>query len=170
MLLHLLAAVLSSRHGTSSNHNQHLHNHTEKRSTDTTSDISLTQASSSLAKQPNGLNRAENDHYESTQPFAPATSPSTATETPLGRATHYLSASSSKLPYPPIRSIYITAPNPFPALDTFVLDSATRYGLDLYRFGGGMKAALSEYLGCNGGKGVKGVLVGTRHGDPNGGK
>jgi hypothetical protein len=33
-----------------------------------------------------------------------------------------------------------------------------------------MKAALEEYLGCGGGKGVKGVLVGTRRGDPNGGE
>ncbi|ORX34999.1 hypothetical protein BD324DRAFT_633572 [Kockovaella imperatae] len=77
-------------------------------------------------------------------------------------------SSSSKLPYPPIRSIYITAPDPFPELETFVLDSAERYGMDLYRFGGGMKAALEEYLNCGGGRGVKGVLVGTRRGDPNG--
>lgn len=48
------------------------------------------------------------------------------------------------------------------------MESTSRYGLDLYRFGGGMKAALEEYLGCGGGKGVRGVLVGTRHGDPNG--
>ena len=32
-----------------------------------------------------------------------------------------------------------------------------------------MKAALSEYLACGGGKGVSAVLVGTRKGDPNGG-
>lgn len=51
-----------------------------------------------------------------------------------------------------------------------MVDSARRYGMDLYRFGGGMKAALGEYLACGGGKGVKGVLVGTRAGDPNGGE
>ena len=85
---------------------------------------------------------------------------------PATSATHHTPPST--LPYPSIRSIYITAPNPFEALDTFVLDSATRYGLELYRFGGGMKAALDEYLSCGGGKGVKGMLVGTRHGDPNG--
>ncbi|WVQ85210.1 hypothetical protein IAT38_007375 [Cryptococcus sp. DSM 104549] len=72
------------------------------------------------------------------------------------------------LPYPPIRSIYITAPNPFAELDEFVLSCTGRYGLDLYRFGGGMKAALEEWLACGGGKGVKAVLVGTRQGDPNG--
>ena len=33
-----------------------------------------------------------------------------------------------------------------------------------------MKSALSEYLGCGGGKGVRAVLVGTRRGDPNGGR
>ncbi|EIW73136.1 hypothetical protein TREMEDRAFT_25020 [Tremella mesenterica DSM 1558] len=43
-----------------------------------------------------------------------------------------------------------------------------RYGMDLYRFGGGMKGALCSYLDCQGGKGVKGVLMGTRKGDPNG--
>jgi FAD synthetase len=42
--------------------------------------------------------------------------------------------------------------------------------MDLYRFGGGMKSALGEYLGCEVGKGVKGMLMGTRKGDPNGGK
>ena len=89
-------------------------------------------------------------------------------------ATHHhppasASTSRSRLPYPPIKSIYITASDPFPALETFVMDSTERYGLDLYRFGGGMKAALEEYLHCRGGKGVKGVLVGTRRGDPNGG-
>ncbi|WVQ93943.1 hypothetical protein IAU59_001021 [Kwoniella sp. CBS 9459] len=77
------------------------------------------------------------------------------------------SSSSPSLPYPDIRSIYITAPNPFPELDGFVLDCTKRYKMDLYRFGGGMKAALTEWLGCGGGRGVRGVLVGTRKGDPN---
>lgn len=73
-------------------------------------------------------------------------------------------------PYPLIRSVYFTAPNPFPALEAFVIDCANRYAMDLYRFGGGMKAALSEYLRCNGGRDIKAILLGTRHGDPNGGK
>lgn len=72
--------------------------------------------------------------------------------------------------YPPIKSVYITAANHFPELDTFTDDSVIRYGMDLYRFGGDMKAALREYLECGGGRGVKGVLVGTRTGDPNGRK
>ncbi|KAK4683797.1 FAD synthetase, partial [Tremellales sp. Uapishka_1] len=72
------------------------------------------------------------------------------------------------LPYPPIKALYITAPSPFPALEAFVLASVSAYNLDLYRFGGGMKVALTEYLRCGGGRGVKGVMVGTRRGDPNG--
>ncbi|WVF66325.1 hypothetical protein IAT40_001065 [Kwoniella sp. CBS 6097] len=91
------------------------------------------------------------------------------TSTPNGNASSSFPtlSSSSSLPYPDIRSIYITAPNPFPELDGFVLDCTKRYKMDLYRFGGGMKAALTEWLGCGGGRGVKGVLVGTRKGDPN---
>jgi hypothetical protein len=71
-------------------------------------------------------------------------------------------------PYPLIRSVYFTAPNPFPALEAFVIDSTTRYAMDLYRFGGGMKAALAEYLECAGGKNIRAILLGTRQGDPNG--
>jgi len=72
--------------------------------------------------------------------------------------------------YPPVKSVYITAPNHFPELDDFTDDSVTRYGMDLHRFGGNMKAALTDYLSCGGGKGVRGILVGTRTGDPNGRK
>jgi FAD synthetase len=79
------------------------------------------------------------------------------------------STASPPAPYPPIKSIYITAPNPFPQLDDFVVDSVERYVLDLHRFGGGMKAALSDYL-KTGGMGVFGMLLGTRKTDPNGGK
>lgn len=77
-------------------------------------------------------------------------------------------ASTSAL-YPPIRSIYITAPNPFPCLDNFVLDTVKRYGMDLHHFGGGMKAALNAYFRCEGGNGVTAMLMGTRRTDPNGG-
>jgi FAD synthetase len=97
-------------------------------------------------------------------PSAPAAGPSTSSQ----RAQHIISQ--PPLPYSPIKSIYITAPNHFDELDTFTNDSVTRYGMDLYRFGGDMKAALTEYLRCGGGKGVRGVLVGTRTGDPNGRK
>lgn len=104
-------------------------------------------------------------------------SPPSMTSTPTGSSPTLPSPPSAQHisshpvpPIPQIKAIYITAPNPFPALDAFVLSSAELYGLDLYRFGGGMKAALGEYLGCEAGKGVKGMLMGTRKGDPNGGK
>jgi len=72
---------------------------------------------------------------------------------------------------PPIKAIYITAPAPFPSVEAFVDDCAQHYGLDLVRIGGGMKDALSAYLAPgSSGEGVEGVLVGTRRGDPHGGK
>lgn len=67
-----------------------------------------------------------------------------------------------------IRSVYFTAPNPFPELEAFVLYEVELYGLDLYRFGGGMKAALGAYLDCEGGRDIKAILLGTRQNDPNG--
>lgn len=73
-----------------------------------------------------------------------------------------------EVPYAPIRSVYFTAPNPFPEMEEFVVECAERYSLDLWRFGGGMKAALEEYLQCTGGKEIKAILLGTRQGDPNG--
>ncbi|CED82733.1 3'-phosphoadenosine 5'-phosphosulfate sulfotransferase (PAPS reductase)/FAD synthetase and related enzymes [Phaffia rhodozyma] len=86
--------------------------------------------------------------------------------------------SSSPSALPRIKSVYITLPAPFPEVEKFVDYSVKAYGLDLVRISGGMKAALGVYLGegdnRNGepdwgrGKGVKGVLVGTRRGDPHG--
>ncbi|ADV24661.1 FMN adenylyltransferase [Cryptococcus gattii Ru294] len=55
-------------------------------------------------------------------------------------------------PQPALPPSLPASPNPFAELDTF---------------GGGMKAALEDWLGCGGGRGVKSVLVGTRQGDPN---
>lgn len=81
-------------------------------------------------------------------------------------ATHHRAHQSA--PYPVIRSVYFTSANPFPEMEAFVIDSVNRYALDLYRFGGGMKAALSEYLSCLGGSEVRAILLGTRQGDPNG--
>lgn len=71
---------------------------------------------------------------------------------------------------PPINSIYITQPAPFPSVEEFVDDAAQSYGLDLVRIEGSMKAALEEYLEPGKkGEGVEGVLVGTRRNDPHGG-
>lgn len=58
--------------------------------------------------------------------------------------------------------IYIIVFNFFVEFDEFVFLFIKLYGLDLYRFGGGMKVVLEEWLGCGGGRGVKGVLVGMR--------
>lgn len=77
------------------------------------------------------------------------------------------SSSSNSTLYPPISAIYITAPYPFPSLESFVESSIHRYNLDLERLGGGMKVALEGFLQSKG-KGVKAVLVGTRRGDPHG--
>lgn len=72
--------------------------------------------------------------------------------------------------YHPIIALYITAPNPFPALETFVASSAEYYALDLRRYGGGgMKRALAEFQESERGKGVRAFFVGTRRGDPHGG-
>jgi FAD synthetase len=70
--------------------------------------------------------------------------------------------------HPRLKAIYITAPAPFPEVESFVDDSVIQYNLELVRLPGSMKQALSDYLEGDG-KGVKGVLVGTRRNDPHGG-
>ncbi|KAI5453876.1 NADH:ubiquinone oxidoreductase [Naganishia albida] len=70
--------------------------------------------------------------------------------------------------YAPIIALYITAPSPFPELESFVQTSAAYYHLDLIRYGGGMKRALAEFQACPKGRGVRAFLVGTRRGDPHG--
>lgn len=81
--------------------------------------------------------------------------------------------------YPPIRAIYVSCDEPFPEVESFVDDSIRRYNLDLVRIGGGMKEALTSYLGPTSGTklcaapspghGVRAMLIGTRRGDPHGG-
>ena len=141
VLLHLFAAVLYARHS----------KYLQRASSQTASTISRPSPHQTTHKdQINPVPPQANGHSSSIEHIP---SPPSSSSTQL---------------YPPIRSIYITAPNSFPALETFVDECATRYNLDLYRFGGGMKAALTDYLEYGGGKGVKGVIVGTRIGDPNG--
>jgi len=78
-------------------------------------------------------------------------------------------------PQPPIRSVYVTCPSPFPEVEKFVEETERRYSLDLVKVSGPMKDALNEYL-CiadersEGDKSSKitAVLVGTRRGDPHG--
>lgn len=164
VLLHLFAAVLLARHSPIPEDLQPNHDHRpipgDERNHDNLMDKTSTTDDSTEpidgpAKSPPSIPAANGKTLLNEQGDRPT-------------ATHHVPTTS--FPYPPIKSVYITAPNPFPQLDQFVISSAERYGLDLYRFGGGMKAALEEYLGCGGGKGVRGVLVGTRRGDPNGGK
>lgn len=84
------------------------------------------------------------------------------------RDAHEAAKARRRKPRQLLRSVYFTAPNPFPELEAFVLSEVELYGLDLYRFGGGMKAALGAYLDCEGGKDIKAILLGTRQNDPNG--
>lgn len=146
VLLHLFAATLYARHA---------------------SDISDLRP----ARQHIEIPRLARPSTDSSIPTPACASSSTLSQpAPTTTSSPSHSVGDSLLPYPSIKSVYITAPNHFEELDTFTDDSVIRYGLDLYRFGGDMKAALKEYLECGGGKGVKGVLVGTRTGDPNGRK
>ena len=187
VLLHLYAGVLYSRHIRTSSEPSASTPATSEPATPQSRPTGSLHGESSKSK-PNGHMKdvrsnetptsGANSSQENAQvdgptqlpPPLPASSPSVpGSQTPPSATHHKPHDASSAILYPPIKSIYITAPDPFPALETFVLESTERYGLDLYRFGGGMKAALEEYLGCGGGKGVKGVLVGTRRGDPNGG-
>ncbi len=183
-MLHLFAAVLYARHG------RHTFPSSSAASSSSSNHLTAPNTISSSHSAPHPTDSKPNGHSHPpqssqanvaapvngpTQPPPHLPSPSRSTSHPRSppspsTSTHHSPPSSSTYPYPPMKSIYITAPNPFPVLESFVLSSADRYGMDLYRFGGGMKAALNEYLGCGGGKGVRGVLVGTRRGDPNGGE
>ncbi|CAG8462920.1 6340_t:CDS:2 [Ambispora gerdemannii] len=58
---------------------------------------------------------------------------------------------------PKIQCVYITPPNPFAEVDTFVEESIRRYGLDLIKLKGPMKQALASYLKQR--PSVKGILV-----------
>ncbi|WWD22839.1 hypothetical protein CI109_107333 [Kwoniella shandongensis] len=159
VLLHIYAAVLYANHV--ADIPSHLRPLASK-------DINVPSAPPPVVSHDQPISPSPSLSAPATAP-PPLPSPTPSTPNPHPHATHrHPQSDSASLPYPPIRSIYITAPNPFPTLDEFVLDITKRYAMDLYRFGGGMKAALEEYLGCGGGKGVKGVLVGTRQGDPNG--
>nr|ODO02192.1 FMN adenylyltransferase [Cryptococcus depauperatus CBS 7855] len=108
---------------------------------------------------------------QSAQTPPPISSTSSTKSSPHPYSTHH--RPSISLPYPLIRSVYITALCPFPQLDRFVIASTKLYGLDLWRFGGGMKDALEQWLSCKendgrgGGSGVEAVMIGTRKGDPN---
>ncbi|KZO99046.1 adenine nucleotide alpha hydrolases-like protein, partial [Calocera viscosa TUFC12733] len=75
--------------------------------------------------------------------------------------------SAAAAPWPPIPSIYVSQPSPFPLMESFVHTSETYYTLSLHRTSGlGMKAALASYLSLR--PQTTAVMVGTRRGDPHG--
>jgi len=96
------------------------------------------------------------------------------------------SAASSASSVPTIRSVYITCPSPFQEVESFVDETISRYSLDLVRVDGPMKEGLANYLDLlkarakrrTGGDTtvddddgtITAILVGTRRGDPHGGK
>ncbi|KAG8951163.1 3'-phosphoadenosine 5'-phosphosulfate sulfotransferase [Tulasnella sp. 424] len=150
VLLHLLAAVLyrTQRGRNSSALEQRL------------KDVSCLESSS--AEQPPVLS-------EFMPPTPPRPSPGRA-PTPL---------------LPTMQSVYITCPSPFPEVEEFVDHCVARYSLDLVKVPGPMKEGLEQYLELRearrkaGGreengdppeKDIAAIFVGTRRGDPHGGK
>ncbi|KAL1918871.1 uncharacterized protein VTP21DRAFT_2893 [Calcarisporiella thermophila] len=65
-----------------------------------------------------------------------------------------------------IHGLYVTHPNQFDEVESFVKETVQRYGLDLVRIPGPMKPALQRYFEAR--PGIKAVLVGTRRNDPHG--
>ncbi|KAL1409661.1 3'-phosphoadenosine 5'-phosphosulfate sulfotransferase [Vanrija albida] len=162
VLLHLFAAVLYERHNKVAAALQPTH-----------TDISALEHGAGPARDSSASAAVTLDAPIASPPPLPpcvngSSSSSSAPEAAANGqpATHHRAQQSA--PYPFIRSVYFTSPNPFPEMEAFVIESVNRYALDLYRFGGGMKAALSEYLSCLGGSEVRAILLGTRQGDPNG--
>ncbi|CAE6500216.1 unnamed protein product [Rhizoctonia solani] len=77
---------------------------------------------------------------------------------------------SSETTPPPIHSVYVLCPSPFPEVEDFVESSIKAYNLRLVRVSGSMRIALQAYLDTQEGQGVEAVLVGTRRNDPHGAK
>jgi FAD synthetase len=69
----------------------------------------------------------------------------------------------------PIRTVFITYPNPFPHVDEFVKICIQRYQLDCRYIPGPMKQALQHYLDSTMPR-PKGIFVGIRRNDPYAGK
>ncbi|ORX60508.1 adenine nucleotide alpha hydrolases-like protein [Hesseltinella vesiculosa] len=65
----------------------------------------------------------------------------------------------------PIRTVYVTYPNPFPHVDAFVDVCAKRYHLDCVAIPGPMRQALQHYLDISHPK-PKAIFVGIRRNDP----
>ncbi|KAI8091132.1 uncharacterized protein B0P05DRAFT_528930 [Gilbertella persicaria] len=82
---------------------------------------------------------------------------------------HLVAAVLSRMEYTkPIRTVFVTYPNPFPHVDAFVKVCIERYGLDCVYIPGPMKAALQQYLDTT--QPTKAIFVGIRRTDPYAGK
>ncbi|KAH6567875.1 hypothetical protein BASA82_000703 [Batrachochytrium salamandrivorans] len=64
----------------------------------------------------------------------------------------------------PVKVLYITSDDPFPAIDLFVDVFSDLLGVDLMKILGQMKPALERFLDSN--KTIRAVLIGTRRTDP----
>ncbi|GAA5917716.1 hypothetical protein JCM8208_001887 [Rhodotorula glutinis] len=79
------------------------------------------------------------------------------------------SSSSSPPPtLPPIQTVYVRCPSPFPQVEAFVALSTHWYHLALVAIDDGMRAGLQAYLDLKQPAPPKAILVGTRRNDPHG--
>ncbi|KAI8330859.1 hypothetical protein BC941DRAFT_439780 [Chlamydoabsidia padenii] len=81
---------------------------------------------------------------------------------------HLVAAVLSRLGYKkdePLRTVYVTYPNPFPHVDAFVQICAKRYHLDCVTIPGPMRQALQQYLDTTQPR-PKAIFVGIRRNDP----
>lgn len=69
---------------------------------------------------------------------------------------------------PPIQTVYVRCPSPFPQVEAFVALSTTWYHLALVAIDDGMRAGLQTYLDLKQPAPPKAILVGTRRNDPHG--
>ncbi|KPV76682.1 uncharacterized protein RHOBADRAFT_52656 [Rhodotorula graminis WP1] len=79
------------------------------------------------------------------------------------------SSSSSPAPtLPPIETVYVRCPSPFPQVEAFVALSTHWYHLALVAVDDSMRAGLQTYLDLKQPSPPKAILVGTRRNDPHG--
>ncbi|KAG8981602.1 3'-phosphoadenosine 5'-phosphosulfate sulfotransferase [Tulasnella sp. 427] len=152
VLLHLLAAVLHRTRRTSQLGAQSTLESRLK-------DVEACSPTSSTSPSPRP--KPQHNHSESMPPTPPRPSPG---------------AGSSSSPLPTLmQAVYITCPSPFPEVEDFVDHCVARYQLELVKVPGPMKEGLVRYLDVRkeGGveeKDIEAIFVGTRRGDPHGGK
>ncbi|BGP38261.1 3'-phosphoadenosine 5'-phosphosulfate sulfotransferase [Rhodotorula kratochvilovae] len=97
--------------------------------------------------------------------FPAAFSPSTSTTAPSSSSKD---APPTSCALPPIPTVYIRCPSPFPQVEAFVALCTQWYHLSLVAIEGGMRPALQQYLDDAAPSPPQAILVGTRRGDPHG--